>query len=208
MKKYFIADWLTALKIVPAVLLILAAFRAWHPGVAFGLFASGELLDALDGMAANHWHHPASTDRLWFRKHIKLLESGLDMLVALGALTYLILRVSATLGFVLFYVSLVIGFIVEGVVYGRLFGTAENAKKDSLIKTNPARAQILVGIRFAFYLTAIALILVILLYVAFPLRVFIALLVACGLVSVVIIVKKNEEGRLKDIIAVFKRRKK
>ena len=65
MKNYLIADILTALKLVPAVCILIATFTKMpvDSGVIFFLFGAGELLDAFDGMAAKKWPHPKETEK-------------------------------------------------------------------------------------------------------------------------------------------------
>ncbi len=207
MKKYFIADVLTMGKVIPAVLLFLCAIFDWSATIAFGLFAFGELLDAFDGMAARHWPHPKSTDKLWFRKHIKLLESGLDMLLGIGALCFTIFRVDRLFGVSVLALALSIGTVIELVLYGKLFGSKKDCKPGSLMNVNPEEAKLVVGVRFFVYLAAVAGVLLRLLIAAFC-ESLVVLFVILGLsimISFIIAFKKFEEGRLDDITKVVKK---
>ena len=149
MKKYFIADWLTAAKLVPAVVLLVFVTELPIWG-AFVCFALGELLDALDGIAAKTWPHPKHTDGLWFRRHIKQLESGLDMLLGIAALVFLSARVSWILGAVMLFVAVLVGTVGETVLYGKILGTPQNCKPHALFARNVLLARKIVGLRLYF----------------------------------------------------------
>ena len=206
MRKYFIADVLTAAKIIPAIVLVVATVDRWSPLVAVLWFAIGELLDALDGMAAHRWPHPEWTNELWFRKNIKVLESGLDMILGISALVYTMVRVDFWFGTVILASALVIGTICEFVLYGRLLGSKSQCKPNSLMKRNPKKAQIIVAVRLIAYLLAIAALILKLLFTAFTsVEVRVAIVVTGAIVAFLVAVKKYEDGRLKDVEEVAKR---
>ena len=206
MRKYFIADALTFGKIVPAVFLIIATVFDWDPLIALGLFAFGELLDALDGMAAVHWPHPEWTERLWFRKNIKLVESGLDMVLGIAALIYVIVRVDAVFGIIVLGLALVIGTVLDLVIYGRILGSEKQFKRGSIMDQNPSMAKTLVSARFVAYLVALAGVMFRLFFAAITGWLVRIILFSVGaLIVAIIMLKKYEDGRLNGVIETFKK---
>ena len=206
MKKYFIADALTFGKVIPAVVLVFATIFGWDPLVALGLFAFGELLDALDGMAAVHWPHPEWTEGLWFRRNIKLVESGLDMVLGISALIYIIARVDFVFGTVVLGAALFVGTVLDLVIYGRILGSEKQFKKDSMMDRSPGVAKTLVAIRFVVYLVALAGVMLKLFFAAITgwlLR--IVLLLVGVLMVIIIMLKKYEDGRLNGVIWMIKK---
>lgn len=204
MKKYFFADVLTAMKLIPAVV-IFTFISKLDSGVVFLLFAAGELLDAFDGMAAKKWPHPPETDKLWFRKNIKLIESGLDMILGLAALTYLSARISLLIGLLIFFGATIIGTVLELIIFGKFFGTPETAKKNSLYRRKPELSSSLIGCRLLGYLACVGAILMILLWSA-PWSLFVcALITAIAIIiSILLIIKKLKDGRMRDVIQFLK----
>ena len=203
MKKYFIADALTALKIVPAVCILIFCQKI-DSGIAFLLFGAGELLDALDGMAAKKWPHPPETEKFWFRKNIKLIESGLDLLLAIAALIFIMIRIDLAVGILILIGGAIVGLVVELWLYGKLFGTPKTARGNSLFRTNPAKARAVVGCRLLAYLACLTAIIMILVWNApWSLAAKIAVVVFCALVSFLIVVKKLRDGRLDDVLKFF-----
>lgn len=206
MKKYFIADALTFGKAIPAVALIIATIFNGSPLVALGLFVFGELLDALDGMAAVRWPHPEWTERLWFRKNIKLVESGLDMILGIAALVYVIARVDAFFGIIVLVVALAIGITMDLVVYGKVLGSEKQFKKGSMMDVEPNAAKALVSMRFVIYILALIGVMMKLFFVAITdnLTRLVIFFVAV-LMAIIVAIKKYEDGRLDDVIETFKK---
>lgn len=209
MKKYFIADVLTALKLVPAVCILIMTIGkgiSTNSGVIFFLFGVGELLDAFDGMAAKKWPHPPETEKLWFRRHIKLLESGLDLFLAITVILYIILKINFIMGIVILAVTTGIGLVTEFLLYGRLFGTPKTAKKFSLFYLDPEVARAMVGFRLMLYLACMVLIIVILLLHA-PWSCIQKLITICLclVISFGILIKKLRDGRLDDVLKFLKK---
>lgn len=202
MKKHFIADVLTASKLIPAVC-ILAFIQKIDSGIVFILFGIGELLDALDGMAAKQWPHPPETDSLWFRKHIKIIESGLDMILGIAALIYITVRIDLV-GAMILVVAFLTGTIMELLLYGRLFGTPETAKNGSLFKRKPEYASAVVGWRLIMYLGGIATIILILIwYAPWSITMQITVTAICAVIAILVGVKKLRDGRLVDVLKFF-----
>lgn len=199
MKKYMIADILTLAKMLPALALLIGRsdLPIW---AAFLLFAIGELLDALDGMAAKKWPHPKYTETQWMRRNIKVVESGLDMLLGIAALCFFALRINATIGVVLMLICLLTGTICEFVLYGRILGTDSHCGRKSLFKRNPELASKIVGARLLLYLGVVGAVLVALLWCSeWDFAVKLAITILMIAISVWLCVKKIQAGRLKDV---------
>ena len=199
MKKFMIADILTLAKIVPALVLFsgISKLPIW---AAFLLFAFGELLDALDGMAAKKWPHPKYTETQWMRRNIKVVESGLDMLLGIAALCFFALRINAEIGVILMIVCLVTGTICEFVLYGKILGTERDCRRNSLFKRDPELAGKIVGARLLIYLGIIGAVLVAMLWCSewiFSIKLTITILMVA--ISVWLVVRKIQDGRLKDV---------
>lgn len=205
MRKYYIADVLTALKLLPAVGILTLISRI-DSSVVFLLFAAGELLDALDGMAAKKWPHPPETNRLWFRRHIKLLESGLDILLGIAALIYIMVRIDYLVGLIIILAAGFFGTLFEIVLYGRLFGTPEKAKSWSLYAKKPNLASRLVGFRLLVYLACVGAILMILLWSTelMPVSVCVVITILVALIALILAIKKTRDGRMRDVINFLK----
>ena len=204
MKKYFIADWLTAAKLLPAVALFIFVDKMpiW---CAFGCFAVGELLDALDGIAAKAWPHPEWTDELWFRKHIKQVESGLDMLLGIAALVFMIVRVSATLGFAMLVAAVLVGASGEILLYGKILGSAKDYKDYALFARKPLLARKIVGLRLLLYLAMVGVVAMVLLWSS-EFALFVKAVTTCVAIVVagLLIIKKASDGRLEDVQLLHK----
>ena len=205
MKKYFIADALTFGKAIPAVLLVFATIFNWSPLVALVLFAFGELLDALDGMAAVKWPHPGWTKKFWFRRNIKVVESGLDMILGIAALVYTMVRVDFAFGAIVLAVALVIGVMFELIIYGRILGSEKQFKVGSMMHASPNTAKALISARFVVYLIALAGVMLRLFFAAITGTLArIVVLLAAILIAVIILIKKYKDGRLDGVVEMFK----
>ena len=199
MKKYVIADILTLAKAIPALALFIGISKLpiW---AAFLLFAFGELLDALDGMAAKKWPHPKYTETQWMRRNIKLVESGLDMLLGIAALCFFCLRINAEIGVALMFVCIVAGTICEFVLYGKVLGSENDCKRRCLFKTDPELASKIVGARLLIYLGVVGAVLVALLWCSeWDFAVKLSITVIMIAISIWLCVKKIQAGRLKDV---------
>ena len=164
------------------------------------------ILDTLDGMAATHWPHPEWTERLWFRKNIKVVESGLDMVLGIAALIYIIVRVDAIFGIVVLGFALVIGTVFDLIVYGRILGSEKRFKRSSMMARKPDEAETIIAIRFILYIIAVVGVMLRLLFVAItgwlP-RVI--LIVASVSIAYVIVKKKLKDGRLDGVVKMLKK---
>jgi len=92
MKKYHLADALTALEAVMAIILLGMAFNRTAADVAIWVFVLGELADALDGPCARRWPYPDDGKVRWWRTHVKAIEHISDIFIAIACMFYLLMQ--------------------------------------------------------------------------------------------------------------------
>ena len=197
--KWFIADALTISKVIPS-LFILCFIKTMPIWVAFLLFSFGELLDALDGMAAKRWPHPAWTDTLWFRRNLKYLETGLDLTLGIVGIIYLGLHISPIFCVVFLTLALIAGNLGDLALYGRILGTPANAKENSIFNHDPDLAQKIVGARLIAYLILIGTMILVFLWASeFPTFLKLLLQLILAVAGIAIGARKWHDGRLTDV---------
>lgn len=115
MKKYHIADLLTACKVICTCILGVLCFTGATPEVALIIFGIGELCDAFDGICARKWNYPHDGKYRWWREYASEVDQVTDVLHLSIMGLFFIFRICA--GFVYFRpwiafsVALVIAFI-------------------------------------------------------------------------------------------------
>jgi phosphatidylglycerophosphate synthase len=113
MKKYHIADLLTASRFVWAIVLVCLVFFKIQPAMWVVLATTLALLtDALDGPAAKRWPYPNDNKYRWWRrvqkapngtfKVVACLDTPADLVLGLGLVAYTFFMVSPVWGVVLF----------------------------------------------------------------------------------------------------------
>lgn len=92
MKKYHLADALTALEVLMAFTLIGMTVFQIPADIAIWPFIIGELADAFDGPCARHWPYPDDNKHRWWRqpKTVKHIEHFSDIFIAVSCMAYLI----------------------------------------------------------------------------------------------------------------------
>jgi len=206
MKKHFIADFLTFAKIVPAIWIFFGVYFGYDSASILVLFAIGEFLDALDGVAAKKWPHPPETDKLWFRKNLKLIESGLDLLLGIAALMFIIRWVNPGLGLILLIVAMLFGIYTEIILYGKPFGTPETAEPEAMFRKNPKKARVIVGGRLIMYTYMIVRVILLLIFSssAWTIEQKGEIVVLVFVILALIILSKRKQGRLDDVRDFFR----
>lgn len=165
MKLYFLADVLTLLRIICAILILTGIFCKYPPGIILFLFAFGEITDAFDGICARKWPYPGGGQKYFWRRHIKIIEPATDISLGSAAILYIIVRINPTAGACLLALALAIGFFIQIWAYGGVFRKIATAKDTSLFKKNPKLAKKIVLLRRnVFYVGAIAVIVLTLLW--------------------------------------------
>ena len=150
--KYF-ADILTFLRLVCAILIFLGVRLEWPVEVGLILFGIGELTDAFDGFCAKKWPFPEN-EVPKYRKYAAKYDMIADVLLWGGAVIYFMMMVNLGLGLVILGVMLILAYVVELRVYGRLFGHPDDCEKWSLCAQDFGKAKkIILARRMAYLLT-------------------------------------------------------
>ncbi len=113
MKKYHLADVLSLIEVVCAIVIVAATFLGLKPDIVIWIFALGELCDAFDGICARKWHYPNDGKKRWWREHASELDILSDLFIGLAILLYLTVHVNLALGLVILIVALLVGFAVQ-----------------------------------------------------------------------------------------------
>ncbi len=155
MKKY-LADILTLARFVlAAILLVLAFTTIGTPGVALWLFAIGELTDAFDGTCAKKWPFPKNKTPK-YRKYAAKFDMITDLYLGVAMGLFFILRMNLVLGLVLGITYGVISIIIDFVIYGKIMGHPDDAKKNSLMNKNFNLAKRIILMRRMVYVGLLA----------------------------------------------------
>lgn len=96
MKKYHLADALTAIEVIMAVILIgMTIYRA-PPEWAIWVFVIGQLCDAFDGVCARRWPYPNDDKPRWWRvpRTVQLIEHVSDIFLLVACAIFLVVRSS------------------------------------------------------------------------------------------------------------------
>ena len=88
-KKYHVADILTAMRYFFTVIMLILTVKSASPAWALFIFSVGELTDAADGPAAARWPYPAELEqRLWWRRNKVIFDMTADMALGIATLLY------------------------------------------------------------------------------------------------------------------------
>lgn len=194
MKKYHLADALTACELICAVILSGMAILRVAPAYALWVFAAGKLCDAYDGTCARRWPYPDDGKYRWWRvpRTVAFIEHMSDILLGLACGCYLILCINPLCGLILLGNMAVVAGVVELIIHNRPLDLAY------AVLTRFSRTEIILARRVV-YLIHIAIALIMMLIAAeLPIAAKIAL---CGTgicIGVYLIITKYEE-RLKKV---------
>jgi len=112
-KKYHIADILTASRFFFAALIIAMTIMGSRPGGVLLIFAIGEMTDAVDGPAAARWPYPDELEAsLWWRVNVVAFDIAADMVLGTAALIYTAVH-TYSFGMVLMVGALSIGTVTQ-----------------------------------------------------------------------------------------------
>lgn len=155
MKKY-LADILTLIRFVLATILLVLAFtNIGTPAVALWLFAIGELTDAFDGTCAKKWPFPKNKTPK-YRKYAAKFDMITDTYLGVAMGLFFILRMNLVLGLILGLTYGVIAVAIELIVYGKMMGHPDDAKKNSLMIKNFDLAKKIILTRRMAYIAVLA----------------------------------------------------
>ena len=164
MKKYF-ADILTFTRFILATILLTMAVISNNAdiGCGFLLFVFAELTDAFDGTCAMRW--PFSKNKTpWYRKYAAKYDMLADALTAIAVAAFFTFKVNFLAGAIITIFYIVFSFIIEIIIYGRLFGHPDDFSKKSLMARNFNLAKKIILARRAVYIILIGVIATWLLY--------------------------------------------
>ncbi len=201
MKKYHIADVLTAARFLIAVVIFVLTLSLGAPNnwLIFWLFSVGELTDALDGEFARRFHYPMDGKKRFWREfnsifwiyNYELFDIVADLALGLSALFYIVLWINAPLGLFVFGGAIGVGFFVQTIVSTDLRVLRDKRTRYEI------RRRLIIRRRY-WYVFALAIMFLTLLWtseVHLVARFILTMILIC--VSIVIYSKK-QNTRLKD----------
>lgn len=183
MKKY-LADLLTLIRFILAIILIVLSFTGGALSAGFLVFVLGELTDAFDGTCATKWPFPKNKTP-WYRKYAAKYDMLTDGLIIAAMLLFFIMRVNLVAGLIIGLGYGTISTIIELIVYGKIMGHPDDFKSGSLSAKNFPLAKKIILTRRMVYLALLATVAIWTLYASeWPLVVKITITVVAALVSV------------------------
>ena len=147
----YLADILTFSRIILAIILLYLSFTRVEIGVALIIFLLAEVTDALDGTCATRWPFPKDKTPK-YRKYAAKYDMLADGLTALAMVLFFSLRVNMVAGLLMLIPYLIIGLIIEFVVYGKFLGHPDDCTKNCLMRRNFKLAKKIILIRRNVYL--------------------------------------------------------
>lgn len=153
----YLADILTLIRFVLAIVLFAWAFLGGTPEGAFVIFLVAELTDTFDGTCAKKWPFPKGREPR-YRKFAATYDMISDVMLAAAQVLFLTLQVNLVVGLTVIFFYAVICGIIELVVYGKLFGHPDNCTRNSLTKRNFPLAKKLILTRRYLYTLALGVV--------------------------------------------------
>lgn len=147
----YLADILTFSRIILATALLAMSFFDAPLHAAFIVYMVGEITDALDGTCATRWPFPKNKVP-WYRKYASKYDMFADGFIALSMVLFFSLRVSLVAGLCFFIPYLIIGLIIEFVVYGKFLGHPDDCTKNCLMRRDFKLAKKMILVRRNVYL--------------------------------------------------------
>lgn len=147
----YLADILTFTRIILATVLTCMSFYLAPLHAAFIVYMLGEITDALDGTCASRWPFPKNKTP-WYRKYAAKYDMFADGFIALAMVLFFSLRVNMLAGLLMLVPYLIIGSIIEFVVYGKFMGHPDDCTKNCLMRRNFKLAKKIILIRRNVYL--------------------------------------------------------
>lgn len=151
MRKYHLADALTALEIIAAVTIIGMNIFQVSANWVIWVFAVGELCDAFDGICARRWPYPNDEKYRWWRvpRTVQFLEHFSDILLLSACSAFLIFRAHVIIRTLTIIGTAVIVLICLGVEL--------ELQTDEFYTLQPERTREVILWRRKVYLVGIAL---------------------------------------------------
>lgn len=147
----YLADILTFSRIGLAMTLLIICFTGAPIRIAFIIYMIGEITDALDGTCATHFPFPK--DKIpKYRKYAVKYDMFADGFLAFSMVLFFILRINLIAGLLFLIPYVVVGLIIEFIVYGKFMGHPDDCTKGSLMHKNFKLAKTIILIRRNIYL--------------------------------------------------------
>ena len=173
----YLADLLTSVRFVLAVILLVQAIVGSPAENAFIIFLVAEITDIFDGTCARKWPFPKNKIPK-YRKFAALYDMVSDALLAAAQVLFVTLQINLVVGLIIIFFYVVVCGVIELIVYGKLFGHPDNCTPNSLAKRNfPLAKKIVLVRRFGYALCLGITNAVILFATSWPLAVKIALFI-------------------------------
>lgn len=147
----YLADILTFTRIILATVLTCISFCMAPLHAAFIVYMLGEITDALDGTCASKWPFPKNKIPK-YRKYAAKYDMFADGFIALAMVLFFSLRVNLIAGLSMLIPYLIIGLIIEFVVYGKFLGHPDDCTKNCLMRRNFKLAKKIILTRRNVYL--------------------------------------------------------
>lgn len=148
----YLADLLTFIRFILAIVLIGLAVTHSSADNAFIVFLTAELTDTFDGTCARLWPFPKGKEP-WYRKYAAYYDMASDVLLAAAQVLFVLLAVNFWAGLVITLFYIVVCGGIEFLVYGKLLGHPDNCTKNSLARRNfPLAKKIIMARRYAYAL--------------------------------------------------------
>ena len=146
----YLADLLTSVRLILAVVLLVLAFLGSAPENAFIIFLVAELTDAFDGTCARKWPFPKDKEPK-YRKYAAQYDMVSDVLLAAAQVLFVTLQVNWVVGVIVIVFYVVVCGAIELMVYGKLFGHPDNCTANSLTQRNfPLAKKIILARRYLY----------------------------------------------------------
>ena len=149
-----LADLLTLIRFILAIILLVLAFVGCPAENAFIIFLVAVLTDAFDGTCARKWPFPKGKEP-WYRKYAAKYDMISDVILAAAQVLYVTLQINWVVGLAIILFYIIICGTIELIVYGKFLGHPDNCTPNSLTKRNFSLAKKLILARR--YLYAISL---------------------------------------------------
>ena len=156
MKKY-LADILTLIRFILAIVLFVLTFLGGDLGAGFFIFVLGELTDAFDGTCASRWPFPKNKAPK-YRKYAAKYDMFTDTLLAMAMILFFIVRVNLIAGLIIGIGYGIAAIIIDLIVYGKVMGHPDDFRPRSLSARNFPLAKKLILARRRIYIILIVVV--------------------------------------------------